>query len=950
MEARYREEVINVVLAELLNERGIASLPEQIIRDIIRKKRRLPDVWVDYEGLTVAIEGKIENSLVIEDARRRVEQGLAHIAIAVDYPGVLRVARDLKELKREMASTPLKIAVVTEDGESGFVEGDLSFIDNLFRRTHEELVKEDVVTEAVNYIRQANAELAKHLTDRPAVLKRVASALEIQPAKPKKAGDSRRVEQATAGVAALVVFNAMVFQEILAERNERVTSLLEFGGSPDVQMALVDHWRFIIEEINYHPIYYVAGRVLRKIPASRNLERVLKSHAGVVRRIIQKRAALRHDLMGRVYHSLLEDAKYLGAFYTSVPAATLLLKLALAPERWPLDWADLEKVGALRVGDFACGTGTLLMAAAESIADNYVRYAPLRDVKPDLEKLHTVLIEDVIKGFDVLTSALHLTASSLAMRSAGTPVNNMGLYTLPLGGEMKALGSLDFIRSPVITTGQDLFGTGGTAIAVGPSNTEETAVKLPELHLCVMNPPFTRSVGGNLLFGSFPTEEREKLQKRLKQVLNKSKYNDYTNLTAGLGSPFIAVADKALKVGGKLALVLPKAFLSGVAWSKSRDLIKKGYELEYVIVSHDPGQWNFSENTSLSETLLVAKKVAGTGENPGRTVFVNLWKNPGTTFEALAVARSVATKKVPSVDEPYDRGALSIVVGDKKFGEAISVRWDNFKGDRHWLGPAAFAQSGLIRIIWGLRDSYFALPGERPVSLSLQPLSEFAVLGFDVRDMHDGFSLSLGATAYKAFWNHDSEKVTTLQQEPNAFLEPLSEPKPGRNLRDVSLLWGSACRLLIAERLRLNTQKLPAILVSEPVLSNVWWPLKLRHTKSGFQKGLVLWLNSSLGILILLYNREETEGAWVKFKKASLLRLPVFDFGTLPRKKLDRLASVFDSLSEEPFLSLADIADDPVRVKIDALFSEILGLPDLAPLREMLAREPVICLRSLSPT
>jgi len=670
MEARYREEVINVVLAELLNERGIASLPEQIIRDIVKKKRRLPDVWVDYEGLTVAIEGKIESSLVIEDARRRVEQGLAHIAIAVDYPAGLRVAGDLKELKREMASTPLKIAVVTEAGETGFAEGDLSFIDNLLRRTHEELVKEDVVSEAVDYIRQANAELAKHLMDRPAVLKRVAKALDIQPGKAEKEKDNKRVEKATAGVGALIIFNAILFQEILAEHDERVTSLLEFADRRDVQLELVDHWRYIIEEINYHPIYYIAARVLRKIPASRNLERILRSHVEVVRQIMQKRAALRHDLMGRVYHLLLEDAKYLGAFYTSIPAATLLLKLALDPGQWPLDWSDDETVGALRVGDFACGTGTLLMAAAESIADNYARYSPLRGERPDMDNLHRLMIEDVIKGFDVLTSALHLTASSLAMRSPGTTVDQMGLYTLPLGGDAKALGSLDFIKSPVITTGQNLFATGGPAIAVGPNNTEETAVRLPGLHVCVMNPPFTRSVGGNLLFGSFPTEERKKLQKQLKNVLARSKYGDYTDLTAGLGAPFIAVADKALKVGGKLALVLPKAFLSGVAWSKSRELIKAGYELEYVTVSHDPGRWNFSENTSLSETLLVAKKVTASVENPGRTVFVNLWKNPGTTFEALAVARGVATKSVPSLDEPQAQGALSLVVGGKKFGEA----------------------------------------------------------------------------------------------------------------------------------------------------------------------------------------------------------------------------------------------------------------------------------------
>jgi len=44
-------------------------------------------------------------------------------------------------------------------------------------------------------------------------------------------------------------------------------------------------------------------------------------------------------------------------------------------------------------------------------------------------------------------------------------------------------------------------------------------VAIPDLDLCVMNPPFTRSVIGNLLFGSFPEEERKEMQSALKKVV-----------------------------------------------------------------------------------------------------------------------------------------------------------------------------------------------------------------------------------------------------------------------------------------------------------------------------------------------------------------------------------------------------------------------------------------------
>ena len=37
---------------------------------------------------------------------------------------------------------------------------------------------------------------------------------------------------------------------------------------------------------------------------------------------------------------------------------------------------------------------------------------------------------------------------------------------------------------------------------------QEELATLPDLDLAIMNPPFTRSVGGNLLFGSLPAADR----------------------------------------------------------------------------------------------------------------------------------------------------------------------------------------------------------------------------------------------------------------------------------------------------------------------------------------------------------------------------------------------------------------------------------------------------------
>jgi hypothetical protein len=52
----FREENLNVTLAELLTERGLKALGELILRK--RKGRQEPDVLIELNGVRIAIEGK----------------------------------------------------------------------------------------------------------------------------------------------------------------------------------------------------------------------------------------------------------------------------------------------------------------------------------------------------------------------------------------------------------------------------------------------------------------------------------------------------------------------------------------------------------------------------------------------------------------------------------------------------------------------------------------------------------------------------------------------------------------------------------------------------------------------------------------------------------------------------------------------------------------------------
>src|SRR5438094_347428 len=136
----------------------------------------------------------------------------------------------------------------------------------------------------------------------------------------------------------------MIFHEILSQVEERVRPLRQLLADEDPTGALADQWKMILEEINYHPIFHVAREILLGLPAMPETVQAIGRLGEASLWVTSRRAALRHDLMGRIYHRLLVQAKHLGAYYTSIPAATLLLKLALDDRSAHPDWAKLESL------------------------------------------------------------------------------------------------------------------------------------------------------------------------------------------------------------------------------------------------------------------------------------------------------------------------------------------------------------------------------------------------------------------------------------------------------------------------------------------------------------------------------------------------------------------------------------------------------------------------------
>jgi len=191
----FREEVVNVALAELLERRGMLSVPETIRKSIARKTRDLPDIIVaDLLGIRMVIEGRFNSgrparSSLLKDARERVEQGISPVCLAVLYPSALRSAESLARLRRNLEKATLTIRVISENDEGEWAEGMVGDIVEALRRSYELLVSEDVVVAAVGEI-ASGIETASALFARtPALDSRFRKALGIPQDADKANGD-----------------------------------------------------------------------------------------------------------------------------------------------------------------------------------------------------------------------------------------------------------------------------------------------------------------------------------------------------------------------------------------------------------------------------------------------------------------------------------------------------------------------------------------------------------------------------------------------------------------------------------------------------------------------------------------------------------------------------------------------------------------------------------------
>jgi len=332
--------------------------------------------------------------------------------------------------------------------------------------------------------------------------------------------------------------------------------------------------------------------------------------------------------------------------------------------------------------------------------------------------------------------------------------------------------------------------------------------------------------------------------------------------------------------------------------------------------------------------MFIARKLER-GERAGDTVYVNLWRNPRTIYEALDTASRVRE----CVNAGFGSAGTATIqgAGGRKLAEVALLPAE--ANSSQWTG-VQFAQAPTLKTAVALEQGVLEVPGQAPVEIPLCPLGSMGTLGYDRRDVHDAFTVSrTDWSPYPAFWNHESKMVTSIRQKSNSWLIPRTAPAKGRPLKSAIQVANGAGRILLIERLWPVTQRVIAIKLDEAVLCNTWWAFKADLSEEQ-EKALLLWLNSTPSLLLTLSRRVTTDGAWMKIKKPQWASMPVLDARRLPAETLARLAEAYDRLCARELQALAKLDADPARAAIDDALSSALGLPDMRMLRQLLSREP----------
>ena len=774
----------------------------------------------------------------------------------------------------------------------------------------------------------------------------------------------------TRRMAATILANAFVFHESLAGKLKGVNSIDELRGMKKLgKAAILAEWEKILL-VNYWPIFDIARRILEVIPVAES-KTLIGRLAETADKLLENRLMRSHDLTGAVFQRMIVDRKFLAAYYTTPASAALLVGLALVPGKTPAmtSWDNAENVKSLRIADFACGTGTLLTTA-------YSRIGQLHELAGgDSEAIHADMMAHAIIGCDVLPSAAHLTASMIAGAHPTVKYEQSLIMTVPYGdmdGDL-ALGSLDLLNPQAKLV--EMAITAKAAEGMGEKE-KETWAALPHasFDLVVMNPPFTRPTNHegsrhnvpNPMFAAFANTAKE--QKMMAEATKTLTAGTSAHGNAGEASIFLVLADRKLKDGGALALVMPLSLLLGDSWEDSRSLLTNGYsDLVVISIAGDTDEdSSFSADTDMAECLVVGRKTKADNK---RGTFVVLKERPPYPLLGMSAAKQIhhliAENHLRRLEDgPV--GGTHLYFGNDVIGQAMEAPLPESGG---W-NLARIADLSLAQTAYQLTNQNCVwLPGmnkSQTVSIAITTVGAVGRVGPVHRDINgknpDGsirgpFSIkdskAGSVPTYPVLWAHDAKREQTMSFDGDSegvTLKGTDVDEQESIDFKVANIWATASHCHCNLDFRFNSQSTGMQFTPRKTIGGRAW-LSIQLSSAEREKTLVLWANTSLGMLLRWWHSNKQQSGRGNIGKSTLLTLPIWDITALDDNRLEKAVKLFDEMCEKQLLPLYEIDHDPVRKELDERFAEeVLGVPGsvLGPdgtldvLRMKLAQEPSI--------
>ena len=735
------------------------------------------------------------------------------------------------------------------------------------------------------------------------------------------------MEKSRLGIwASLILLNASIFQEELADNSGKIPPIddSEIIGTI-TKKCLIDAWNEILE-INYYPIFNTAIRILNVIPTV-SADVVIKNVHAAVSEIIGLRVQKSGDVYGLLYQKMLVDRDNAAAYYTVPEAATLLAALTM-PQSDDALYRKKDSIISLRIADFACGTGMLLTAAYNQIINNATSI--------EMESIHADIMARVLHGYDIMPTASHITASNLSGLFPGTEFIESNIHTMNIGpanDDGYNLGSLDLLgeNSKLIDVGERHHGKYS-------EKTADVAILNKTLDYVLMNPPYVKATnhGGGRTYPVPPfavfgigDDDQTKMGKMNAKLYKGTCAHGH----AGLSSYFIAIADRKLRIGGKLGIILPATVPSGSSWKKVRKIISENYhDITIIMTTKRKHGDTFSSDTKMNEMMLVARKNHVATQSDGRIKMVLLDSVPKTRLEAIETAKAIQKTRSNQIES--EMGGSALMLGSVRIGIVIDTLIEK---DEWNVGRVSNIE------LW--QYAFSIIKGNRGVRMI--KLNEIADLGKHALDIigtkHDGtpqgpFNKIPKTTGfYKCLWNNDSTIQRTIIVKPDCSLEK----KHDATENHATDVLNTKSKTHINLQVRYTSQRLIMAYTSEPTIGGSSWPNVILRDKA-HEKALTVWLNSTFGVLTYWFVAGFQQIGRGRMSRDSFKIFPVLDLNGLNNSQINKMNKVFDDLCHREMMAVNCLDRDAVRKKLDKLLSSILGIDylELKWVYDAIVREP----------